>query len=103
MWVVRQLFVAGHGPYECMLADEATRPGDGQLHLLGLTLDLHHDPLDEQAHQLLPVGGRGTRRRPQRRNVLGELEDLLALRRRQLGWSLGAELLVLLLQTLVLV
>ena len=55
------------------------RPGDGHPDPITDALDLHFDPLDQEPDDLLAVGRCGRRGVPQRREVTGQLADLLHL------------------------
>jgi hypothetical protein len=74
-----------------VLAREAARPVDGHVHLFGLPLHPHLDPLDQQPDHLLAIRCRRGVRLPQLRDVPGQGADLLPFRRRQLRWLPSAE------------
>jgi hypothetical protein len=74
------------------------RPGDGHAGPITDALDLHFDPLDEEPNDLLAVGRRGRRGAPQRRQVTGQLADLLHLVAGERGRLRLAEAGVLFLQ-----
>jgi hypothetical protein len=61
---LRHLPVTEDRPNQVVLARAAAQPLHGDLHSVCVFLQSDHDPLDEEADDLLPVGWRRSRRLP---------------------------------------
>ncbi len=99
--VVTPVSIPRNGPHDQARGLAPADPGDPHAHLLALALRVHLDVLDDLPHDLFPVGRRGRRRGPERRNICRELADGLALRLRQHAGLLSHEAVVVLLQLLL--